>query len=62
MIGSENEKELSLVAIKRVKRVDKSPVNRITPFTSDYLVQIRNMYKDGDEIVIVYEIIDVTLR
>jgi len=62
MIGSENEKEPSLVAIKRVKRVDESPVNRITPFTSDHLVQIRNMYEDGDEIVIVYEIMDVTLR
>ena len=62
MIGSENKEEPNLVAIKRVKKVDENPVERITPFTSDHLVQIRNMYEDGDDVVIVYETMDVTLR
>ena len=62
MIGSDNNKEPSLVAIKRIKKVDKSPVNRIIPFTSDHLVQIRNMYEEGDDVVVVYETMDVTLR
>ena len=61
MIGSDNNKEPSLVAIKRIKKVDESPVNRIA-FTSDHLVQIRNMYEDGDDVVVVYETMDVTLR
>ena len=62
MIGSDNNKEPSLVAIKRIKKADERPINRITPFTSDHLVQIRNIYEDGDDIVIVYETMDVTLR
>jgi len=62
MIGSDNNKEPSLVAIKRIMKGGESPVNRVTPFTSDHLVQIRNMYEDGDEIIIVYETMDVTLR
>ncbi|KAK3169325.1 hypothetical protein OEA41_008708 [Lepraria neglecta] len=62
MIGSNNNEEPSLVAIKRIKKADESPVSRITPFTSDHLVQIRNMYEDDDDVVIVYETMDVTLR
>ncbi len=62
MIGLDNNKELSLVAIKRIIKGGESPVNRVTPFTSDYLVQIRNIYKDGDEIIIVYKTMDITLR
>lgn len=44
MIGSENTKEPNLVAIKRVKKTDKIRINRITPFTSDHLVQIRSSF------------------
>ena len=62
IIGSDNNKESSLVAIKRIAKVDKSPMNPIAPFTSDHLVQIKNIYEDGDDIVIIYETMDVTLR
>ena len=62
MIGSDNKQEPSLVAIKRMKKTNKSPVNRITSFTSDHLVQIKNMFEDGDDIIIIYETMDVTLR
>ena len=62
MIGSDNKEEPSLVAIKRMKKANKNPVNRIKSFTSDHLVQIKNMFEDGDDIVIIYETMDVTLR
>ena len=62
VIGSDNNMEPSLVAIKRIKKINKSPINSIKPFTSDHLVQVKNMYEDDDETVIFYETMDVTLR
>lgn len=62
MIGLDNTREPNLVAISRVKKGDKSSAYRKPPFSSDHLVQIRDMYDDGDDVIIVYEIMDVTLR
>ena len=62
MIGSENSKEPNLVAIKRVKKTNGSHVGRIAPFSSDHLVQIKDIYDDGSEVVIVSEAMDITLR
>ena len=62
MIGSENNKEPDLVAIKRVKKTSESRISRIAPFTSDHLVQIKDVYEDGNDVVIVSETMDVTLR
>ena len=62
VIGSDNNKKPGLVVIKRIKKLDKSFTNRIRPFTSEHLVQIKNMYEDDDDVVIVYETMDVTLR
>ena len=62
VIGSDTNKESSLVAIKRIKKLNKNLINRIRPFSSDHLVQIRNMYEDDEDVVIVYEAMDVTLR
>ena len=62
IIGSENTEEPTLVVIKRVKKTNESRFNEIAPFTSDHLVQIRAIYEDGSDAVIVYETMDVTLR
>jgi len=56
VIARENKEDGPFVAIKRVKRVDRNLVYRVPEFTSDYLVNIKDMFlEDDDEIVIVYE-------
>ncbi len=62
IIGSDNSEECNFVAIKRVKKVDNSLVHRIPSFNSDQLVEIRDMYQDNDDVVIIYEQMDVSLR
>ncbi len=63
VIARDNMKDRAFVAIKRVKRADRNPVYRLTDFTSDHLVNIKDMFLEGDdEIVIVYEQMDVSLR
>ncbi len=62
IIGSNNSEECNLVAIKRVKRVNNSLVHRIPSFNSDQLVEIRDMYQDNDDVVIIYEKMNVSLR
>lgn len=62
IIGSDNSEECRFVAIKRVKKVDNSLVHRIPSFNSDQLVEIRDMYQDNDDVVIIYEQMDVSLR
>ena len=62
MIGSENNEDPDLVAIKRVEKTSESRISRIAPFTSDHLVQIKDVYEDGNDVVIVSETMDVTLR
>jgi len=55
IIDSDNSEKCNFVAIKRVKKVDNSLVHRISSFNSDQLVEIRDMYQDNDDIVIIYE-------
>jgi len=63
VIARDNMKDRAFVAIKRVKRADRDPVYRVPDFTSDHLVSIKDMFLEGDdEIVIVYEQMDVSLR
>ncbi len=63
VIARDNMKDRAFVTIKRVKRADRDPVYRISNFTSDHLVNIKDMFlKDDDEIVIVYEQMNVSLR
>ena len=62
-IARDNLKDGTFVAIKRVKRADRSPVYRTPDFTSEHLVNILDMFLEGDEeIAIVYEQMDVSLR
>ena len=62
MIKSDNVNELSLITIKQIRKADKKPVKQISPFSSDYLVKIRNMHNNSDEVIIIYETMNVTLQ
>lgn len=62
IIDSDNSEKCNFVAIKRVKKVDNSLVHRIPSFNSDQLVEIRDMYQDNDDVVIIYEQMNVFLR
>ena len=61
MVGSENNKDPDLVAIKKVKKTSESCISQITPFTSNHLIQIKDVYEDGNNVIIISETIDVTL-
>jgi hypothetical protein len=63
IIGCDNTKERNLVAIKRLKNgIDKSSMRGIQHFTSDHVVNIRESYFDNDDLVIIYEQMDISLR
>ena len=62
VIARENVEDGVFVAIKRVKRVDPKPVYHIPDSRSDHLVNIKEMFLEDNEIVIVYEQMDVSLR
>lgn len=56
VIARDNNKDRPFIAIKRVKRADRDPIYRISDFTSDYLINIKDMFLEGDEeIIIIYE-------
>jgi len=62
VIARKNMKDEVFVAIKRMKRVDLKPVYHIPDLRSDQLVNIKEMFLKGDQIVIVYEQMNVSLR
>lgn len=61
-IGCDDTRQCNLVAIKRLIGARKMPLRRIKPFTSDYVVSIRDTYFEKDDLVIIYERMDVSLR
>ena len=63
VIARDNMKDRAFVTIKRMKRVDRDSVYKVSNFTSDHLVNIKDMFLKGDDkIVIVYEQMNVSLR
>jgi hypothetical protein len=63
IIGCDNTRERNLVAIKRLNiGIDKSLIRGIQPFTSDHVVNVRESYFDHDDLVIIYEQMDISLR
>ncbi len=63
VIAREDKEDGPFVAIKRVKRADRELVYRIPGFKNDHLVNIKDMFLEcEDEIVIVYQQMDVSLR
>jgi hypothetical protein len=61
-MGCDNTRERDLVAIKRLKGIDKSSTHKMRPFTSDHVVNIRDMYFENDDLVIIYEQMHKSLR
>jgi len=62
VIAHKNMKDEVFVAIKHMKRVDLKPVYHIPDSRSDQLVNIKEMFLKGNQIVIVYEQMNVSLR
>jgi hypothetical protein len=49
------------VAIKRLKGVDKNSVCEMRLFINHHVVNIKDMYFDNDDLVIIYKLIDIFL-
>lgn len=63
VIARDNMEDRAFVAIKRAKRADHDLVYRVPDLTSDHLVNIKDVFLEGDDdIVIVYEQTDVSLK
>jgi hypothetical protein len=62
VMGCDNTRECNLVAIKRLKGVSKASKPRIQPFTSNQVVELKDMFFDNDDLVIVYEQMEISLR
>jgi NADH:ubiquinone oxidoreductase subunit E len=56
-----NTRECNLVAIKRLIKVCKRLLRRIKPFTSDYVISIKEINFKNNNLVIIYKRIDVSL-
>jgi len=57
-----NNKDRIFVAIKRAKKSGVEYMLRISDFVSDYVVNIKDMFVDKKEMMIIYEQINVLLR
>jgi len=62
VIARDNIEDRVFVA-NYVKRADRNPIYRVPDFASDYFVNIKNIFLEGDnEIVIICEQIDLSLK
>ncbi len=57
-----NNKDRTFVAIKRAKKSGIEHVLRIPDSVSDHVVNIKDMFVDNKEIVIIYKQMDISLR
>ena len=62
IIGCDNTRAGNMVAIKRVKRPEQYSGRYMQPFVSDHVVNVKDMYCEDNEITIIYEQMDVSLR
>ena len=61
IIGYDDTDRRSLVAIKRRKAPNRPPIHQVQ-VKSNYLVGLRDMYVEENDVVFIYEQIDVSLR
>ncbi|MCJ1422777.1 hypothetical protein MMC29_000657 [Sticta canariensis] len=61
VIGVDDTDGRKRVAIKRVRKPEGS-VHQVPPSTCDQIVNIKDMYVENDDVVFVYEQMDVSLR
>lgn len=52
----------NLVTVKRVRKVGKHPIYQLPNITSSRVVNIKDMFMDRNDVVLVYEVLDVSLR
>jgi len=57
-----DNKDRTFVAIKRAKKSGVEHMLRIPDFVSDHVVNIKDMFVDKEEMVIIYEQMNVSLR
>jgi hypothetical protein len=62
VIACDNTAERELVAIKRFQGIDKSSMRKITLSRNNYVVSIIETFFEGENMVIVYEHMDISLR
>ena len=62
IIGCDNTRDANMVAIKQVKRPEQFSGRCMPPFLSDHVVSVKDMYCKDNEITIIYEQMDVSLR
>jgi hypothetical protein len=62
VIDYNNTREYNLVVIKRLKEVNKNLVYKIQPFINDYIISIKDMYFNNNDLVIIYKLIDIFLH
>ena len=56
IIARDNMEDKVFIAIKRAKRADRDPIYRVPDFTSDHLINIKDMFLEGDnDIIIIYK-------
>ena len=58
----DNIRNCNLVIIKRLKDMNKSLTCKIWLFTSNHVINIRDVYFDNDDIIIFYEEMNITLQ
>jgi hypothetical protein len=61
-IACDNTSDYNIVAIRRLKGVEKSTAARVRNFTSDQVVSIRETFFNSGDFVIIYEYMEITLR
>ena len=62
VIGCDNTRAGIMVAIKRIKKTGQDDLGCMPPFINDHVVNVKDMYCKDNEITIVYEQMDVSLR
>jgi len=56
VIARDNIKNRVFITIKYIKRADRNLIYRLPDFTSDYFINIKDIFLEGDdEIIIIYE-------
>lgn len=62
VVIARDNKDRIFVAIKRAKKSDVEHMLRISNFVSDHVINIKDMFVDKKEIIIIYEQMNVSLR
>lgn len=62
IMNYDNVKQCNLIIIKRLKKIDKNLMCEMRLFTNDYVINIKDMYFNNDDLIIVYKLMNIFLR